>query len=959
MTHKLLFIFLAVIFSASAVFAQTTSFTFQGKLNDGAIAANGTYQFQFKMFDANADGNQIGQTLADIPATVTNGIFAVNLDFGAASYDGAARFIEIGVRLNGGGQNYTILNPRQAVASTPYSVKSLKSDEATTAVTANNSLNLGGILASQYVQTTDTRMSDDRNPLANSSFYIQNGTSLQTTSNFNVSGEGRASILNAVTQFNLNGVRILSGSLGNGNLFAGFEAGINNTSAGDGSTFVGVRAGKSNTTGIYNSFFGYQAGLSNLTTEGNSFFGTFAGMNNIASGNSFFGSFTGRDNTTGIENSYFGQAAGMQTSTGKSNSFFGNGAGYSNLTGGNNTFVGTLAGLSNTIEDNNTFIGFKANGAAGITNATAIGANSIVSTSNTMVLGTPAVTVKVPGILDVTQQYNLNGARILSFGSTNANLFAGFESGTSGDASAFFGTRAGKSNTTGSFNSFFGYNVALNNSTGGFNTFLGSFAGSSNTIENNNTFIGYGANGAAGITNATAIGVFASVTTSDTMVLGTNAVTVQVPGSLNVAGTFGANVLNSATVYKINNNRVFHLTGTDNTFVGFESGNSIGAGNFNAFYGSYSGKNTTTGLNNAFFGSYAGRANITGGNNAFFGTNAGLSNKASFNAFFGSAAGSANLNGASNSFFGTLSGANSESGDNNSFFGRSAGSEVTTGSNNTFIGALSGVLNTNTAGSNNTAIGYNTKFGAGVSNSIAIGANVSVSSSNTIEIGTSGMTINLGGNVYASSYSGGPVSTTSIFSSLGDIDDLSTQKITIVDDPNIPGFPDYSTFFGAKFKEVRTDELLVQNLSVGGGSSSALCYSQPVGSQFMKVLPCSSSLRFKENVQNFTGGLSVLNRLRPVTFDWKSNGTKDIGFIAEEVNAVEPLLSTFNGEGQLQGVKYAQITTVLVNSVKEQQTQIDQLQEQIKLQQTQIDALKALVCSQNPTAAVCALPEKK
>ena len=79
----------------------------------------------------------------------------------------------------------------------------------------------------------------------------------------------------------------------------------------------------------------------------------------------------------------------------------------------------------------------------------------------------------------------------------------------------------------------------------------------------------------------------------------------------------------------------------------------------------------------------------------------------------------------------------------------------------------------------------------------------------------------------------------------------------------------------------------------------------------------------------------------------------DVGFIAEEVNRAEPLLSTFNDKGEIEGVKYAQITTVLVNSVKEQQTQIEQLQEQIKQQQAQIEALKNLVCSQNPTAAIC------
>jgi len=83
-----------------------------------------------------------------------------------------------------------------------------------------------------------------------------------------------------------------------------------------------------------------------------------------------------------------------------------------------------------------------------------------------------------------------------------------------------------------------------------------------------------------------------------------------------------------------------------------------------------------------------------------------------------------------------------------------------------------------------------------------------------------------------------------------------------------------------------------------------------------------------------------------VTFRWKSNGQTDIGFVAEEVNEVEPLLNNFNEKGEIEGVKYAQITTVLVNAVKEQQKQIEE-------QRAQIEALKALVCSQAPSAAVC------
>ncbi|MEP6902871.1 MAG: hypothetical protein ABJA66_14050 [Actinomycetota bacterium] len=80
---------------------------------------------------------------------------------------------------------------------------------------------------------------------------------------------------------------------------------------------------------------------------------------------------------------------------------------------------------------------------------------------------------------------------------------------------------------------------------------------------------------------------------------------------------------------------------------------------------------------------------------------------------------------------------------------------------------------------------------------------------------------------------------------------------------------------------------------------------------------------------------------------------RDVGFAAEEVEQVEPLLATYNKDGQIEGVKYGQIATVLVNSVNEQQTQIEQLKEQIKLQKEQIEALKKLVCAQIPNGEIC------
>lgn len=119
------------------------------------------------------------------------------------------------------------------------------------------------------------------------------------------------------------------------------------------------------------------------------------------------------------------------------------------------------------------------------------------------------------------------------------------------------------------------------------------------------------------------------------------------------------------------------------------------------------------------------------------------------------------------------------------------------------------------------------------------------------------------------------------------------------------------------------------------------------------VVSCASSLRYKSNVQTFQGGLNILNRLRPISFTWNSNGQRDIGFGAEEVFQIAPLLTTRNDAGGIEGVKYKLFSVIFVNAIKEQQTQIERQQKQIERQQQQIDALTRLVCSQNPQAGIC------
>jgi Chaperone of endosialidase len=171
----------SILFSASTALGQTASFTYQGRLTDGGTPANGNYDLQFALWDSQTSGNQIGNTQTINSVVVSAGVFTVSLDFGANAFPGASRFLEISARLSGSG-SFTLLSPRQPITSTPYAVRSATATNADAAGNATNASQLGGVAASQYVQTNDSRLSDSRPPTAGSSNYIQNTTLAQTAS---------------------------------------------------------------------------------------------------------------------------------------------------------------------------------------------------------------------------------------------------------------------------------------------------------------------------------------------------------------------------------------------------------------------------------------------------------------------------------------------------------------------------------------------------------------------------------------------------------------------------------------------------------------------------------------------------------------------------------------------------------------------------------------------------------
>src|SRR5882672_1919866 len=101
-----------------------TAFTYQGRLIDGAIPANGNYDLKFALYDGSTGGVLVGtpSTITLAPVAVTNGLFAVTLDFGTAAFGGDGRWLEIAVRTNGSVSAHTILTPRQQVTAAPYAL---------------------------------------------------------------------------------------------------------------------------------------------------------------------------------------------------------------------------------------------------------------------------------------------------------------------------------------------------------------------------------------------------------------------------------------------------------------------------------------------------------------------------------------------------------------------------------------------------------------------------------------------------------------------------------------------------------------------------------------------------------------------------------------------------------------------------------------------------------------------
>jgi len=138
----------ALLLAMTAPALADTTITYQGQLQkDGVPYDDDPVGMEFRLYDALTGGSQVGDTVQMTAVDVVDGLFQVELDFGAV-WDGGERYLEIMVA----GQT---LSPRERVTPAPLAIKAI--DDSDTTYSAGSGLTLSGATFTLDTAVTDAR----------------------------------------------------------------------------------------------------------------------------------------------------------------------------------------------------------------------------------------------------------------------------------------------------------------------------------------------------------------------------------------------------------------------------------------------------------------------------------------------------------------------------------------------------------------------------------------------------------------------------------------------------------------------------------------------------------------------------------------------------------------------------------------------------------------------------------
>lgn len=121
---------LVVLLAGSLWVEAQTSFIYRGSLQSGGRPASGLFDLRFALTDSTT-GNYVSRFVTNQSVQVSQGLFAVTLDFGGEVFDGTPRWLEIAVRPAGERADFTTLAPRQELLPAPYAIHARTAARAT------------------------------------------------------------------------------------------------------------------------------------------------------------------------------------------------------------------------------------------------------------------------------------------------------------------------------------------------------------------------------------------------------------------------------------------------------------------------------------------------------------------------------------------------------------------------------------------------------------------------------------------------------------------------------------------------------------------------------------------------------------------------------------------------------------------------------------------------------------
>jgi hypothetical protein len=307
----------------------------------------------------------------------------------------------------------------------------------------------------------------------------------------------------------------------------------------------------------------------------------------------------------------------------------------------------------------------------------------------------------------------------------------------------------------------------------------------------------------------------------------------------------------------------------------------------------------------------------------FFGTNAGYqATDASSSNFFGATSGYNATYAAYSNFYGTQAGSGATNSDSSNYFGYQAGQDATDAYQSNFYGISAGRNATNARNSN--LIGAYAGYGAtNASNAIMIGTQAGYSDTVNNTASDNNWSILLGYNTKTGGYSnsvliGGATSTTAI---------ANTKANQFMLAPSLT--------------ELRLRGVDYTLPSAQGGVGTVLTNNGSGVLTWASGEP--SDINLKKNVTDFNNaefiletvpdmaGESTLDKIMnitSVTYNWNTESDTDqkhVGFIAQELEQIFPLIVNTDSSTGLKSVSYAKITPYLVKAMQEMNLKIEDL----------------------------------